>query len=244
MNINAFFLTLLAGFSSLIGYIFVCTKKINDKVIASTLGLSAGVMFSISILDLLPNSIYFFKLSFYSVFSYLFWILFFIIGVLLSLTLSDYIDRKNGNLYRVGIVSFVVLIIHNIPEGIITYLTTTIDIKMGLFLMISIAIHNIPEGISIAIPIYYASKSRMKTFIYVFISALAEPLGAFIAYIFLEDNLSNMIIALLYAIVAGIMISISLTELIPEGKEYSKKYTFLFGIIGIIIIYLSHLIYN
>lgn len=242
MNITAFTLTTLAGCSSLLGYLIIYLKGDKDKIIASSLGLATGVMIYISIIDLLPNSLNYFKIAFYSVFGYIFWILFFIIGILIALTCNDLVKKYNDNLYRLGLISLITLIIHNIPEGIITYFTTNVEFETGLLLTISIALHNIPEGISIAIPIYYASKSKLKTFIYVLIASLAEPLGAIISHTLINKEISNMLIGILYALVAGIMVSIALTELLPESKLYSKKYSYFSILIGILIIFISHLL--
>ena len=242
MNITALTLTTLAGLSSLFGYLIIYIKGDNEKIIASSLGLAAGVMIFISVIDLLPNSLTYFKLSFYSIFSYIFWILFFIIGILISITLNDYTIYNKGNLYKVGVVSFITLIIHNIPEGIITYLTTTIELKTGILLALSIGLHNIPEGISIAIPIYYATRNKFKALVYVLIASLSEPFGALLAFLFIKGQLSSMLLGILYSIVAGIMVSVSSVELLPEAKTYSNKYTYIFFLLGIVVIYISHLL--
>ena len=89
------------------------------------------------------------------------------------------------NLYRVGIISMLAIILHNIPEGIATFISTTKDTSLGISLATSIAFHNIPEGISISIPIYYSTKSKTKAILYTFISALSEQIGAILTYLFL-----------------------------------------------------------
>ena len=242
MNLISFSLTTIAGLASLLGFIILFINKDTNKVISGSLGLAIGVMVTVSLIDLMPNALKYYGLSFYSIFGYVFWILFFIIGFLISITFNDYLSNKYDELYKVGIISLITLVFHNIPEGIITYLTTTLELKSGILLTLSIALHNIPEGISIAVPIYYATNSKKKAFLLVFIAALSEPLGAIIAHLFLEDSLSNMLIAILYSLTAGIMVAISVTELIPEAKKYSIKYMLLFIVIGIIAILISHLL--
>lgn len=242
MNLTAFILTILSGFSTLIGFTIIYIRGESNKIIASSLGLASGVMIFVTILDLLPNALNYFKLSFYSVFAYFFWLLFFIIGVLLSISYNSFVTKKYTGLYRAGIVALITLVIHNLPEGIITYLMADLELKAGILLAISIALHNIPEGISIAIPIYYSTNSKLKAFMLVFISALAEPIGALIACLFVREALSNMVIAILYALISGIMCSIAVTELLPEAKNYSLKYAYFFMLIGGIIILFSHLL--
>ena len=132
---------------------------------------------------------------------------------------------------------------HNIPEGIITYLTTNIELKTGIFLAVSIAFHNIPEGICIAIPIYYATKKKSKAFFMVLLSALSEPIGALMAALFFKDSLSDMMIAIFLALVAGIMISLSTIQILPESYKYSKKHTIQFFILSILLMIISHLLF-
>lgn len=130
------------------------------------------------------------------------------------------------------------IIIHNIPEGILTYITYSIDQKLGITLGIAIALHNIPEGITIAVPIYYSTKSRLKVFIYSLISALAEPLGAVLSYVFLKNIINNMMIGIMLSLVSGIMIYISIFELVKEAKKYNEdKLLNLFFIIGFLFMF-------
>lgn len=246
MNKLAFLLTSLAGISTIIGFFAIWIKGEYERVVSSSLGFSAGIMLFVSLFDLLPSSLEYFKSSFVLGFNYIFCILFFIFGILFSITINDYINNKVGkgdSLYKIGVLSLLVIILHNIPEGIITYLTTTIEYKTGLFLALSIACHNIPEGICIAVPIYYSTNSKRKALGAVVLSALSEPIGAIIAHMFFEENLSNMLISILLALVAGIMTSLVFTEILPEAKKYSLKNTFIFFIIGFGLIFLSHLLF-
>ena len=132
------------------------------------------------------------------------------------------------------------IILHNIPEGIATFISTTKDTSLGISLATSIALHNIPEGISISIPIYYSTKSKFKALFYTFLSALSEPLGAIITYLFLLPYVNNILLGLLFSFIAGIMIQISLTELLKESISYNKPtLTKVFFLIGIIFMLLK-----
>lgn len=241
MSFNfAFLLPLFAGLSTMIGYLFIY-KKEHNNVLISSLAFASGVMFCVSILDLIPESI---KelLSVYKLFPT---ILLSLIGINIGFIISNFFDKKihfneESKLYKIGFISMLAIIIHNIPEGIITYMTTTIDIHLGINLSMAIALHNIPEGISIAVPIYYATKNKKKAFLYTFISAISEPLGALLAHLFLSNFITSSFIGLLYSIIAGIMLFISLFELFPESLSYKKKNkTIIFFLIGIIIMYIS-----
>ena len=113
--------------------------------------------------------------------------------------------KDNKGLYKVGIISMLAIILHNIPEGIATYMASNTDIKVGISLTLAIALHNIPEGISISIPIYYSTKNRLKAIGYTMISALSEPFGAIITYLFLQKYINNTIMGFLFAVIAGII---------------------------------------
>lgn len=234
----SFIITLFAGLSTLIGIIpvFLKIKNIN-KFIVSSLSFASGVMFSISTFDLLLESLCFFNKEYSAFIGTILFLFFFIIGFIFSKYINNRIDSDN-ELYKVGVSSMVGIIIHNIPEGILTYITYSIDQKLGITLGIAIALHNIPEGITIAVPIYYSTKSKLKVFIYSLISALAEPLGAVLSYVFLKNIINNMMIGIMLSIVSGIMIYISIFELVKEAKKYNEdKLLNLFFIIGFLFMF-------
>ena len=148
---------------------------------------------------------------------------------------------KDSKLYTVGLISCIAIILHNIPEGIITYITSSQNLQLGIHLSIAIALHNIPEGISISVPIYYSTGSKKRAFFYTFLSGMSEPLGAFIAYFFLAPYVTNFIMGILYAFIGGIMTQISLQELLPQALSYKqKRKTFLIFIIGILFMLGQH----
>lgn len=138
----------------------------------------------------------------------------------------------------------VAIILHNIPEGIATFVATKSDINLGITLAIAIAMHNIPEGISISIPIYYATKSKKTALLYTFISAMSEPFGALLAFIFLKNFINDVLLGILFSIIAGIMLQISFCELLPSVKKYkdNKLIKITFFIIGIIFMLLKFII--
>ena len=127
------------------------------------------------------------------------------------------------------------LMIHNIPEGILTFSTTTTNISLGLTLALSIMFHNIPEGLSISIPIYYSTNSRRKAVFYTAISGFSEVFGAILTYLFLFKYINNYFIGIILSLTTGIMIYISIFELLKNSFEYNKKrISYLFFIIGFI----------
>ncbi|MDZ5035404.1 ZIP family metal transporter, partial [Clostridium perfringens] len=123
-------------------------------------------------------------------------------------------------LYRVGFVSMIALMIHNFPEGIATFVSGYENTTLGISIALAIALHNIPEGISVAMPIYYSTKSKYKAFKYTLFSGLAEPIGALLAFLFLRPYINEIILAIIFAMVSGIMLYISFAELIPSSRQY------------------------
>ena len=244
MNTKSFILTTLAGLSTLLGTIPIFFKIKTKKILVSALSFASGVMITVSIIDLIPESINYLNQTFKIVPTILISSIFIVSGIIISMTIDKYINTKReGEIYKVGIISMIAIILHNIPEGIATYLSSENNFKLGLSLTIAIALHNIPEGISIAVPLYYAKKSRGKALLYTLSSALSEPLGAILAYLFLSKIINNTIMGLLMAIIAGIMIQISLYELLPTSFKYkNKKQTIIYLIIGILFMLTNHLL--
>ena len=134
------------------------------------------------------------------------------------------------------------LMLHNLPEGIATFMSAYKDVSLGISLGIAIMLHNIPEGVSIAVPIYYATGSYWQAIKKTLISGLAEPLGAILAYIFLAQFITDSLISIVLMFVAGLMITLSINELLPEALKYRKEKYLIYGLLsGIIIIVLNHL---
>ena len=249
-TVFAFILTFLAGFSTMIGALFIFVKNKNPKkIILSSLAFASGVMICVSITDLIPESLALLRDNLSSVNSILLCVLGIILGVIISMLIDYYLpDNKinvshNKSLFKVGIISMLAIILHNIPEGVATFVATSNNVTLGLSLAIAIAMHNIPEGISISIPIYYSTKSKLKAIIYTLISALSEPFGALLAYLFLKDIINDTILGILFATIGGIMMQISFCELIPTARGYNnKKLFYLFFIIGIIFMLFKFII--
>ena len=150
---------------------------------------------------------------------------------------NNYQDNK---LYKIGFITMISIILHNIPEGIITFITSSNNISLGINLAIAIALHNIPEGISIAIPIFYSTNSKCKAFFYTFIYGMSEVFGAFLLLIFFKKYINNIILGILFAIITGIMLNISLCKLLPESLKYKKKKkAIVFFIIGVLFIIIN-----
>ncbi len=242
-----FLLTTLAGLSTMIGAILIfISKKNNNYIILSSLSFAAAVMITVSFTDLIPEAISLLTKTYHLFPAIIIMLIFINIGIILSFTIDKYLpDTSNNGLYRVGLISMLAIILHNIPEGIATFMAGNTNVKLGITMAIAIALHNIPEGISISIPIYYATKSRGKALLYTFISGLSELVGAIITYLFLKPFISDIVMGCLFATIAGIMLHIAISELLPTSLKYkNKRKTLIFFILGIIFMIISHLLFN
>lgn len=234
--IFAFIVTTVAGLSTMLGIIPIYIKfKDTDKIICMALAFASGIMFSVSINSLIPESYDLLKENLNTNKVIILMILFFLIGVLLTSFIDKIFKKIDNKLYKIGIINMLALMIHNIPEGILTFSTTTTNISLGLTLALSIMFHNIPEGLSISIPIYYSTNSRKKAVLYTAISGFSEVLGAILTYLFLFKFINNYFIGIVLSLTTGIMIYISMFELLKNSFEYKKKrISYLFFLIGFI----------
>ena len=241
-----FIITFLAGCSTLIGFLFVYLKNNSNKVLISSLAFASGVMFLISVTDLIPSSFKSVSEIYYVIPSFLICSLFVVIGVVLSMMIDKYLpdnSYSDSGLFRVGMISMIAIMFHNIPEGIATFLTSNHDLELGITLAIALALHNIPEGIGVAVPIYYSTGSKLKAFLYTLISGMSEFLGAVLASIFLVGFSNDFFMGCLYAVIAGIMLHISIYELLPSSLKYNKpKQTIFFFVIGVLFMFVSSLL--
>lgn len=245
----AFILSFLAGISTVIGALVIFfDKRKNNKIVEVSLSFAAGVMMCVSLTDLLPNS-FRMILDNNNLFpKIILSLIFMTFGIIISMLIDKYLPDNNLNtdnksLYKIGIISMVAIVLHNIPEGIATFITSNNNLKLGITLTIAIALHNIPEGISIAVPIYHSSNNKLKAFLYALLSGMSEVLGSILAYLFLAPLINDHVMAALYAIIAGIMIHISVYELIPGAyKESTLKNVLKYFIIGFGVMILSHIL--
>jgi ZIP family zinc transporter len=153
-------------------------------------------------------------------------------------------------LMRMGLFTALAVGIHNFPEGLATFLAALHDPALGLAIAVAIALHNIPEGISVSVPIFYATGDRRKAFVYSLLSGLAEPIGAGVAFLALRlfvgggaQVIPSEVMGILFGGVAGIMVYISLDELLPTSRAYGQGHDSLLGLIaGMVLMALSLLL--
>jgi ZIP family zinc transporter len=249
----ALLLTTIAGLSTGIGStIAYFIKKPKMSYLCFSLGLSAGVMLYVSFVELLPDAI---ETVGEIVGIYAFFAGIVVIGVIDVLipegenphAFKEISPKRKGKtdkaLLRVGLLTALAVGIHNFPEGLATFGTALNDVKLGLLIAFAIAIHNIPEGISVSMPIYYATGDKKKAFFYSFMSGVAEPVAAVIGLLILLPILSEGVLAFLLAFVAGIMVYISVDELVPVAQKYDTGHCAILGIIlGMLIMAASLLL--
>ncbi|UCF17890.1 MAG: zinc transporter ZupT [Phycisphaerales bacterium] len=262
----AFGLTLFAGLSTGIGSALAFfAKRTNTKTLTVALGFSAGVMIYVSFVEI------FFKAkeslvgevgegtgNWATAIAFFGGLIF--IGVIDRLVPSfenphevhrtEEMDMplqaaRFKKLYRMGLFTALAIAIHNFPEGLATFVSALKDVKLGMAIALAIAIHNIPEGIAVSIPIYYATGNRRKAFFYSFLSGLAEPAGAIIGYAIVFKFFTDMVFGVLFASVAGIMVFISLDELLPAAREYGQHHLAAYGLVaGMMVMALSLLMFQ
>ena len=182
----------------------------------------------------------------------------FIIGVAIAILIDyfipDHIDQEevlhpdeptnhNQKIKKAGLFMAIAICVHNFPEGMATFLSTTQSVTLGISVAIAIAIHNIPEGIAVAMPIYHITGKKRYAMLYASLSGLSEPLGAFLGIFLLHFLFPQMVLGFLMAAVAGIMIYISFDTLLPLAKEYGDWHLSMIGIVtGMLFIWLSLLL--
>ena len=225
-NLYSIFITSIAGLATILGNILLFINVKHKE-------------FLISLIELLPEGIKLVYQDFNLSSIFMFSLLLLFIGYFIVILIDKNIDSDNA-LYKVGILSMVSLLIHNIPEGIICAISSTTNIELGLKMSFVILVHNIPEGICICLPIYYATKSKLKAFLYTLVSGVGEIIGAIFTMIFLKNAINNYSLYIILIITAGIMITLSIKKILKEGLSFKKYSYFALGILlGIIILYFT-----
>jgi ZIP family zinc transporter len=262
---TALLLTVIAGLGSGVGGILsVLSKKKNVKFLSVALGFSAGVMVYVAFAELYDEAnrslidLYGNKMGTITA------VISFFAGILVIAIIDKLIPEKQNPhefshittekhliskltppdktaaLKRTGFVTAIALTVHNLPEGLATFISALKDPKIALPVAFAITLHNIPEGIAVAMPIYYSTGNRKKSVFYAFISGIAEPVGAIIGYIFLRTFISDTLFGIVFGVVAGIMVFISIDELLPSAREYGEHHLSIYGFVfGMLVMAVS-----
>ncbi|MFH1007892.1 MAG: zinc transporter ZupT [Candidatus Latescibacterota bacterium] len=241
----ALLLTAGAGLATTIGSLIgLAVRKPGPRFMAFTMGFSAGVMVLVSFVELLQGSIG--SIGFFSAHLGFFVGMgsFFLLDLLIPHEYMGEIDHSGvpskGGLMRTGLLVAFGVGIHNFPEGMATFAGALEDVRLGVAIAVAIAIHNIPEGLAISAPVYAATGSRKKAFLWSFLSGVSEPVGAGAAALFLLPFLTPTALGWVFAAVAGIMVAISLDELVPAAKSFGAEHAPIVGVIsGMIVMALS-----
>ncbi len=255
-------LTLFAGLSTGIGSALAFfTKKTNESFLSGALGFSAGVMIYVSLVEIFVKA----RVSLEAYYGdpklgYLVTTISFFAGVGLIALIDKFVpeeenpheirdvedldneEAKRKSLMRMGMFSALAIAIHNFPEGLATFMGAIQDPTLGIAIAVAIAIHNIPEGIAVSVPIYFSTGDKKKAFMYSFLSGLSEPVGAIIGYFLLRQFLSDALFGIIFASVAGIMVYISLDELLPTAEKYGKHHIAIGGLIAGMIVMAASLV--
>lgn len=261
----AFALTVFAGLSTGVGSLMALfTKKTNTRFLSVALGFSAGVMIYVSMTDILTKA----QASLVQAYGLKKGAWFTAAAFFAGILLIGLIDRlipsgenphevkkvenmgdsdpsvERSKLMRMGTFAALAIAIHNFPEGLATFTAALKDPSLGIAIAFAIAIHNVPEGIAVSIPVFYATGSRKKAFRLSFLSGLSEPIGAAIGFLILMPFFNDALFGFLFAAVAGIMVFISLDELLPTAREYGEAHLSIYGLVaGMMVMAVSLLLF-
>lgn len=255
----AFAVTLGAGLATGIGStIAFLTKQTNKSFFALAMGFSAGVMVYLSFVEILPKATHYLSETNTAVGASAIAALALVAGMIVMAVIDALVPsasnphentevellandqereaakevRANKMLLRTGLFVALAIGIHNFPEGLATFLLVLDDPQIGIALAIAVAMHNIPEGIAVSVPIYYATKSRIKAFRLSFLSGLAEPAGALIGYLLLAQFLDHFVLGILFAMVAGVMVFLAIDTLLPTARNSARGHLSVYGFIA------------
>ena len=254
----AFGVTLFAGLATGIGSaIAFLAKTTNKAFFAVSMGFSAGVMIYLSFVEIIPKSTSYLESEVSEIAAAGYAALALIAGMVVMAVIDALVpsganphentsvellepgraqgagfDVEKKRLTQIGVFLALAIAIHNFPEGLATFLLVLDDPQIGIALAIAVAMHNIPEGIAVSVPIYYATKSKIKAFRLSFLSGLAEPAGAVIGYLILAPYLTDFGLGIVFAMVAGVMVFLAIDTLLPTARNSARGHLTVYGVIA------------
>lgn len=233
----------LAGLSTALGALLVIYWKITTEKMALSQGFAAGVMLAVSLLDLLPESYGRYFVYMNSLYSFRAVASLFVCGWVAGIAISRLAvptaydkDVSTASARRMALLTTLVMVIHNLPEGMLTMFSSAENISSGLKMAFAVALHNLPEGMAIAAPVLYVTSSRKKAFMQAFWAGMSEPAGGLLAYFVLHSFVTIHFLNGLMPVIAGIMCQAAICELIPDSVRLSNIKHTLYGIISGIIV--------
>ncbi|MGL4858213.1 MAG: zinc transporter ZupT [Enterobacteriaceae bacterium] len=235
-------LTLLAGAATFIGsFLGILGRAPSNRLLAFSLGFAAGIMLLISLMEMLPAAIATPGISPFLVYGM------FILGLLGYFALDKSLPHAHAHdpecsehneeellqrkLKRTAVLLTLGISLHNFPEGIATYVTASADLELGIGITLAVAIHNIPEGLAIAAPIYAVTRSKWQALFWSGLSGCAEILGGILAFLFLGANSSPHIMAAVMSVVSGVMVALSINELMPLARKMDPQSNPSYGVL-------------
>lgn len=269
----AFLLTLFAGLATGIGSLLaLLTKRTNTKFLSVSLGFSAGVMIYVSMIEIFVKARESLVAVLGERGGSWLTVVGFFAGMMVIALIDRFIPEgdnpheikrvecyidENGNevcpipsrdskskLLRTGVFTALAIAIHNFPEGLATFISGMQEPTLAIPIAVAIAIHNIPEGIAVSIPVFFSTGSKKKAFVYSFLSGLSEPLGAVVGFTLLRPFVNDLTFGVVFSMVAGIMVFISLDELLPSAREYGEAHLSIYGLIsGMMVMAVSLLLF-
>ncbi len=249
----AFILTFFAGISTGIGGLMAFfTRETNNRFLSLALGFSAGVMIYVSMIEIFRKAqeslvsamgktqgSWITALSFFAGFIFIALIDRFVPSAENPHEVKKIEDMEEDpkkledtKLMRMGLFTALAVGLHNFPEGLVTFVAAIKDPSLGIAVAVAVAIHNIPEGIAVSVPIYYATGDRKKALLYSFLSGFAEPVGALVGFLLFARFFGDAFFGVIFAAAAGIMVFISLDELLPAAREYGEPHLSIYGLLG------------
>lgn len=251
----AFGMTVIAGLCTGIGSLIAFVSKSTNRVFLSiSLGFSAGVMLYVSMIEIFVKAEESLIVELGEKNGAIITVVAFFGGIILMILLERIVPiadvsevalgEKDERLMRMGVFTAVAIGIHNFPEGLATFVAAMQEPEIAIPIVVAIAMHNIPEGIAVSVPVYHATGSKKRALLYSALSGLTEPIGAMIGWILLMPIMNDMVYGIIFAGVAGLMVYISLEELLPCARAYGKQQHVMYGmVVGMLVMAISLLLF-
>ena len=243
---EAFFITIIAALFTIVGTLMgIIYKNKNKKFLSYALGFSGGIMLYLSFIEILPEAREGLVEELGKMSGNAVAIISFFFGMLLVGMVDKILpnlEKENSEeiiddgefkcLYKMGVLSAITIGIHNFPEGLAVFFSGMKDLRLGFTMMVAIGLHNMAVGLAIGIPIYYSTGSKKKAILFSSVTALCAPLGALLGYSIMLQFLNETVFGIIFGIVAGMMVFISLDEILPTAEEYGEHHTVIYGVIS------------
>jgi zinc transporter ZupT len=144
-------------------------------------------------------------------------------------------DKPETAEYAIGLVPMIGIGFHSFIDGVIYSVTFTVSLFTGVLAAVGMVLHEFPEGIVTYLLMLRGGFSKKAALLLAFIAAAATtPLGAIVSWPMISRIAPSSLGALL-SLSAGALVYVGATHLLPRTMQEPRRFSLIALLTGILV---------